>query len=220
MARITWDDSGKKLYTTGIEKGVLYIPTQGAYSKGVAWNGLTSVTESPSGADEQKFYADNIQYASLRGAEDFGGTIECYTYPDEFAACNGEVEIVPGVRGNQQTRKPFGLSYVNNIGNDEDGISHGYEIHLVYGATASPSERQHQTINDSPELDSLSFEFACNPVKTTFSDKPMAHIVIDSTKVDETKLKAFEDILYGAASTETAARLPLPDEVKTLLTAD
>ena len=218
MARITWDDSGKKLYTTGIEKGVLYSPTQGAYSKGVAWNGLTSVTESPSGADEQKFYADNIQYASLRGAEDFGGTIECYTYPDEFAACNGEVEIVPGVRGNQQTRKPFGLSYVNNIGNDEDGISHGYEIHLVYGATASPSERQHQTINDSPELDSLSFEFACNPVKTTFSDKPMAHIVIDSTKVNETKLKAFEDILYGVASNETAARLPLPDEVKTLLT--
>ena len=218
MARITWDDSGKKLYTTGIEKGVLYIPAQGAYSKGVAWNGLTSVTESPSGADEQKFYADNIQYASLRGAEDFGGTIECYTYPDEFAACNGEVEIVPGVRGNQQTRKPFGLSYVNNIGNDEDGISHGYEIHLVYGATASPSERQHQTINDSPELDSLSFEFACNPVKTTFSDKPMAHIVIDSTKVNETKLKAFEDILYGVASNETAARLPLPDEVKTLLT--
>lgn len=219
MARLTWNETGKKLYHTGISKGVLYIPTQGVYSKGVAWNGLTSVTESPSGADEQKFYADNIQYASLRGAEDFGGTIECYTYPDEFAACNGEVEIVPGVRGNQQTRKPFGLSYVNNIGNDEDGISHGYEIHLVYGATASPSERQHQTINDSPELDSLSFEFACNPVKTTFSDKPMAHIVIDSTKVDETKLKAFEDILYGATSTETAARLPLPDEVKTLLTA-
>ena len=218
MARLTWNETGTKLYHTGISQGVLYIPTQGVYSKGVAWNGLTSVTESPSGADEQKFYADNIQYASLRGAEDFGGTIECYTYPDEFAACNGEVEIVPGVRGNQQTRKPFGLSYVNNIGNDEDGISHGYEIHLVYGATASPSERQHQTINDSPELDSLSFEFACNPVKTTFSDKPMAHIVIDSTKVNETKLKAFEDILYGAASTETAARLPLPDEVKTLLT--
>ena len=218
MARLTWNETGTKLYHTGISNGVLYSPTQGVYSKGVAWNGLIAVTESPSGADEQKFYADNIQYASLRGAEDFGGTIECYTYPDEFAACNGEVEIVPGVRGNQQTRKPFGLSYVNNIGNDEDGISHGYEIHLVYGATASPSERQHQTINDSPELDSLSFEFACNPVKTTFSDKPMAHIVIDSTKVNETKLKAFEDILYGAASTETAARLPLPDEVKTLLT--
>lgn len=221
MARLTWNATGTKLYHTGISKGVLYIPTQGVYSKGVAWNGLTSVTESPSGADEQKFYADNIQYASLRGAEDFGGTIECYRFPDEFAACNGEVEIVPGVRGNQQNRTGFGMSYVNTIGNDVDGLSHGYEVHLIYGATASPSEQQHQTINDSPELETFSFEFSCTPVQTSFTDRPLSHIVIDSTKADETKLKAFEDILYGTAGEgpEKAARLPLPDEVKTLLTA-
>ena len=221
MPRLTWDESGKKIYHTGIAQAVLYRPTNGVYSKGVAWNGLTSLTESPSGADEQKFYADNIQYASLRGAEDFGGTIECYTYPDEFAECNGEIEIVAGVRGNQQERKPFGLSYVNKIGNDVDGISHGYELHLVYGATASPSENQHQTINDSPELDTFSFEFTCTPVQTSFSKNPLSHIIINSTTVDDTKLKAFEDILYGTAGDgdEKTARLPLPDEVKSLLTA-
>ena len=222
MARLTWNTTGTKLYHTGISRGVLYIPTKGVYSKGVAWNGLTSVTESPSGADEQKFYADNIQYASLRGAEDFGGTIECYRDPDEFAACKGEVEIVTGVRGNQQNRIGFGMSYINTIGNDVDGLSHGYELHLIYGATASPSEQQHQTINDSPELETFSFEFSCTPVQTSFTDRPLSHIVIDSTKVDETKLKAFEDIIYGTAGdgSEKAARLPLPDEVKTLLTAD
>ena len=221
MARIKWDGTGENLYHTGISHGVLYRPTNGVYSKGVAWNGLTSVTESPSGADEQKFYADNIQYASLRGAENFGGTIECYTYPNEFAECNGEIEIIPGVRGNQQERKPFGMSYINKIGNDVDGLSHGYELHLVYGATASPSEKQHQTINDSPELETFSFEFSCSPIPTTFSEKPLSHIIINSTTIDETKLKAFEDVLSGTAGdgAEKNARLPLPDEVKTLLTA-
>ena len=215
MARITWDGVGEKLFETGTDRGVLYIQDKGAYPKGVAWNGLTSVTESPSGADEQKFYADNILYGSLRGAEDFGGTIECYTYPDSFAECNGELELVPGVKANQQPRKPFGLSYRTELGNDEDGMSYGYEIHLVYNATVSPSELQYQTINDSPEAGTMSFEFACNPVRNTFG-KPMSHMVINSTKVDAEKLKKFEDILYGtdgASDAGTSAKLPLPDEV-------
>lgn len=220
--KLTWDGLGKKIYTLGVSKGVLFIPTNGVYSQGVAWNGLSSITESPSGADEQKFYADNVQYGSIRGAEDFGGTIECYTYPDEFGVCNGEMEIAPGVKGNQQTRKPFGFSYVTNIGNDTDGQDYGYELHLIYNATASPSERQHQTINDSPEGETMSFEFACNPVATKFSPKPMSHITINSTTVDPVKLRSFEDILYGTdavmedgqeVTAATAARLPLPNEV-------
>lgn len=217
MAKLTWDGAGERLYTLGVEKGVLYRITDGVYNQGYAWTGLTSVTESPSGADEQKFYADNMQYGSIRGTEDFGGTIECYYYPDEFGECNGEVEIATGVKGNQQTRKPFGLSYVNKIGNDTDGIDHGYELHLIYGATSSPSEKQHQTINDSPEAETMSFEFACIPVKTSFSEKPMSHIVINSTIADKSKLATLEGILYGSENTE--ARLPLPDEVKTTLAA-
>lgn len=227
--KLTWDGLGKKIYTLGVSKGVLFIPTNGVYSQGVAWNGLSSVTESPSGADEQKFYADNIQYGSIRGAEDFGGTIECYTYPDEFGVCNGEMEIAPGVKGNQQTRKPFGFSYVTNIGNDTDGQDYGYELHLIYNATASPSERQHQTINDSPEGETMSFEFACNPVATKFSPKPMSHITINSTTVDPVKLRSFEDILYGTdavledgqeVTAATAASLPLPDAVYNHFNAD
>jgi len=217
MAKLTWDGAGERLYTLGVEKGVLYRVTNGVYNQGYAWNGLTSVTESPSGADEQKFYADNMQYGSIRGTEDFGGTIECYYYPDEFGECNGEIEIATGVRGNQQTRKPFGLSYVNKIGNDTDGMDHGYELHLIYGATSSPSEKQHQTINDSPEAETMSFEFACIPVKTSFSEKPMSHIVINSTTADKSKLSTLEGILYGSENAE--ARLPLPDEVKTTLAA-
>ena len=202
MARLTWDGTGEKIYSLGVQNGVLYRLNKGVYDKAEAWNGLTSVTESPSGADEQKFYADNILYGSLRGAEDFGGTIECYTYPDSFAECNGELELVPGVKANQQPRKPFGLSYRTELGNDEDGMSYGYEIHLVYNATVSPSELQYQTINDSPEAGTMS--------------KPMSHMVINSTKVDAEKLKKFEDILYGtdgASDAGTTAKLPLPDEV-------
>ena len=219
MSRLIWDAAGEKKYTLGVEKGVLYIPTNGVYSKGVVWNGLSSVTDSPSGADEQKFYADNIQYGSIRGAEDFGGTIECYTYPDEFGVCNGEIEIATGVRGNQQDRKPFGFSYVNNIGNDVQGQSYGYELHLIYNATASPTEKQHQTINDSPSPDTMSFSFACNPTGTKFSPKPLSHIIIDSTKVNADKLASFEDILYGKdATTDPVApavepSLPLPNAV-------
>ena len=173
MSKLIWDAAGEKKYTLGVSKGVLYIPTDGVYSTGVAWNGLSSVTDSPSGADEQKFYADNIQYGSIRGAEDFGGTIECYTYPDEFAECNGEIVIAEGVRGNQQDRKPFGFSYVNNIGNDVQGQSYGYELHLIYNATCSPAEKQHQTINDSTSPDTMSFSYACKPTGTKFSPKPL-----------------------------------------------
>lgn len=219
MSRLIWDAAGEKKYTLGVSKGVLYIPTNGVYSKGVVWNGLSSVKDSPSGADEQKFYADNIQYGSIRGTEDFGGTIECYTYPDEFGVCNGEIEIATGVRGNQQDRKPFGFSYVNNIGNDVNGQSYGYELHLIYNATASPTEKQHQTINNSPSPDTMSFSFACNPTGTKFSPKPLSHIIIDSTKVDADKLASFEDIIYGKdATTDPVAAavepsLPLPNAV-------
>ena len=217
--KISWDNMGERLYTLGVEKGVLYRQSAGAYNRGYAWNGLTSVTESPSGADEQKFYADNLLYGSIRGAEDLGGTIECYTYPDQFGECNGEIEIVQGVKGNQQGRKPFGLSYVNKIGNDEDGMDHGYEIHLIYGATCSPSEKQHQTVNDSPSAETMSFSFACTPVKTSAAPKPMSHITINSTTVDSEKLAKLEAILYGTdADVEhnveaTEPRLPLPDEI-------
>ncbi len=223
--KIDWDGAGEKVFELGVDHGVLYNPTAGVYSTGVAWNGLVNVNESPSGADNNKFYADNIEYGAIRAAETFGGTIECFTYPDEFKPCNGEVVIAPGVTGNQQTRQPFGLSYRTKIGNDTQGIDFGEKIHLVYGATVSPSERQHQTMNESPEAETMSFEFECTPVKTNFSDKPMSHITIDSRTVNETKFAAFKQIIYGTpADTDnnTAAvepRLPLPDEVKTLLTA-
>jgi hypothetical protein len=218
--RLTWDGAGQKIYELGVDRGVLYRPTAGVYSLGVAWMGLVNVTESPSGADNNKFYADNIEYGAIRGAEEFGGSIECYTYPDEFKECNGEMTIVAGVTGNLQTRKPFGLSYRTKIGNDTDGIDYGYKIHLVYGATVSPSEKAHQTINDSPEAETMSFDFETTPVNTGFSDRPLSHITIDSTKVDSEKLKTFEDIIYGKDADETAQTdavapsLPLPDAVK------
>lgn len=219
--RLSWDGAGQKIYELGVDRGVLFRPTAGVYSLGVAWNGLTNVTESPSGADNNKFYADNIEYGAIRAAEEFGGSIECYTYPDEFKECNGEMTIVAGVTGNLQTRKPFGLSYRTKIGNDTEGIDYGYKIHLVYGATVSPSEKAHQTINDSPEAETMSFDFETTPVNTSFSDRPLSHITIDSTTVDSDKLTTFEDIIYGkdadttAGTDAVAPRLPLPDEVKT-----
>lgn len=218
--RLTWDNAGQKIYELGVDRGVLYRPTAGVYSVGYAWNGLTNVTESPSGADNNKFYADNIEYGSIRAVETFGGSIECYTYPDAFKECNGEAELVAGVTGNQQTRKPFGLSYRTKIGNDTDGIDYGYKLHLVYGATISPTEKAHQTMNESPEAETMSFEFETTPVNTKYAEKPLSHIVIDSTKVDSAKLTAFEDIIYGTdADTETSTvatvpMLPLPDAVK------
>lgn len=216
MAKLTWDGVGEKKFFLGNKKGVLYIPTDGKYTKGVAWNGLSSVSESPSGADANDFYADDILYGTIRGAEKMEGSIECYTYPEEFNQCIGKVALATGVYAGQQDKKSFGFSFVNSIGNDVDGIEHGYEIHLVYGATVSPMQRDHQTENDSPEAETLSIDYSCVPVEVA-DMKPTASIVIDSTVVDEAKLKKIEDILYG--TDEAEPRLPLPDEIKTILAA-
>lgn len=216
MAKITWDDTGKRLYETGVDHGVLYpIQSDGNYSKGVAWNGLTGVTESPSGAEATPIYADNIKYLNLQSAEEFGATIEAYTYPDEFAECDGSATLVTGVTAGQQNRKIFGLSYRTVIGNDVDANEHGYKLHLIYGCLASPSEKSYATINDSPEAITFSWEVSTTPVNVN-GYKPTACVVIDSTKADATKLAAFEAILYG--SEEVEPRLPLPDEVVTLMT--
>lgn len=217
MARITWDNTGERLYELGVKKGVLYPydTTQSKYGTGVAWNGLTNITQSPEGAEATDLYADDIKYASLRSAETFGGTIECYTYPDEFAACNGEVSLDEGVTIGQQNRTMFGLSYVTTIGNDVTSEL-GYKIHLVYGCTCSPSETSYASINDSPEASSLSYEFDTTPVNVT-NHKPTSHLVIDSTKVSAAALQAIEDKLYGDASAGTPT-LPQPDEVLTIIT--
>ena len=208
---LTWDDTGKRLYETGVKKGVLYpIQTGGTYTKGVAWNGLIAVTESPSGAEATDLYADDIKYVTLRSAETFGATIEAYTYPDEFAECDGSASVATGVTIGQQARKTFGLSYVTTIGNDVDGDAHGYKIHLIYGLTASPSEKGYQTISDSPEAITFSWEVSAVPVNVT-GYKPTACITIDSTKADPTKLQALEKKLYGDTASE--AQLPMPDEV-------
>lgn len=217
MPRIEWDKIGERLYETGVEKGVFYPQSSaGAYSGGVAWNGLTGVTESPSGAEPTDLWADDIKYLTLRSAEQYGATIEAYTYPDEFAECNGEAEIAEGVVIGQQTRKTFGLSYVTKLGNDTDGMDHGYKIHLIYGCTASPSEKGYSTVNDSPEAITFSWEVSTTPVNVT-GFKPTSQITIDSTKVDAAKLKSLEDILYGGGTGNETARLPLPDEVATLI---
>lgn len=217
MAKLVWDAVGEKTYETGTDRGVLYPQSSGTYPKGVAWNGLTAVTESPSGADESAFYADNIKYGSLRGAEDFGGTIECYTYPDEWLTCDGSAEAVAGVVVGQQKRLPFGLCYRTLVGNDADGIDHGYKLHLIYNATASPSERAYQTVNDSPEAITFSYEFTTTPINITAIEnaKPVACITIDSSTVDKDKLAKLEEALYGTADAE--AYLPLPDDVITML---
>ena len=216
MAKLTWDDTGKRLYETGVKQGVLYpIQTGGVYSKGVAWNGLTAVTESPSGAEATALYADDIKYLSLYSAEEFGATIEAYTYPDEFMECDGSAELAEGVSIGQQSRKTFGLCYRTTIGNDVDGSNHGYKLHLIYGAMASPSEKAYASINDSPEAITFSWEVTTTPVSVT-GMKPTASITIDSTKADPDCLAALEEVLYGGESEE--ARLPLPDEVKTLMT--
>lgn len=219
MAKLVWDKTGDRLYETGVKNGVLYIPTAGVYSKGVAWNGLTAVTESPSGAEATALYADDTKYLSLMSAEEFGATIEAYTYPDEFAACDGSAELADGVMIGQQKRSTFGLCYKTTIGNDTDGNEHGYKLHIIYGALAKPSERAYATINDSPEAITFSWEITTTPVNVTGA-KPTASLVIDSTKADPTKLAALEDILYGKdGDSATEPRLPLPDEIKTLMTA-
>jgi len=213
MSKIVWDKSGERLYETGVSKGVLYPQAEGAYPKGVAWNGLTAVTESPSGAEATALYADNIKYLNLMSAEEFGATVEAYMYPDEFSVCNGEAALAKGVSVGQQTRKPFGMAYQTKIGNDIDNEA-GYKIHLIYGALAAPSEKAYNTVNDSPEAITFSWELTTTPVDVP-GLKPTASLVIDSTKVDATKLAAFEAILYG--SEESEARLPLPAEVAELL---
>ena len=224
MAKIVWDKTGEHFYETGVKNCVLYIPTEGVYSKGVAWNGITAITESPSGAEATALYADDIKYLNLYSVEEFGATIEAYTYPDEFAECDGSAELVAGVKIGQQARKPFGLCYRTTIGNDTDGNDHGYKLHIIYGAMASPSEKSYNTINDSPEAVTFSWELTTTPVNVAGA-KPTASITIDSTKVDEQKLAALEEVLYGKDGTGSdhsgaaEPRLPLPDEIKTIMTA-
>ena len=216
MAKIEWDKTGERLYETGVKNGVLYVQEGGAYPKGVAWNGLTAVTESPSGAEATPLYADDIKYLNLLSAEEFGATIEAYTYPDEFAECDGSASLADGVMIGQQARKTFGLCYRTAIGNDIDGNDHGYKLHIIYGALAAPTEKAYATINDSPEAITFSWEVTTTPVNVTGA-KPTASITIDSTKATPEKLAALEKILYGDAEVE--ARLPLPDEIKRIFTA-
>ena len=215
MAVLTWDQVGDRFYETGVDHGVLYVPTAGVYDSGVAWNGLISVTESPSGAEPSPQYADNIKYLNLLSTEEFGGTIEAYTFPDEFAQCDGTAFPVEGLAVGQQTRTTFGLSYRTKIGNDTDGQDLGYKLHLVYGALAAPSEKAYATVNDSPEAVTFSWEFTTTPVEVT-GLKPTALLTIDSTKVAEADLTALETLLYGSELKEPS--LPLPDAVIALFT--
>lgn len=214
---LVWDAAGERLYETGVKKGVLYVQgDDGKYPKGVAWNGLTGVTESPSGAEANAIYADDMKYLNLYSAEEFGATIEAYTYPDEFAECDGSAELTKGVNIGQQKRKAFGMCYRTVLGNDITGEDYGYKLHIIYGAIASPSEKAYATINDSPEAITFSWEITTTPVNVA-GLKPTASLVIDSTKADPTKLTALETILYGSETVDP--RLPLPDEIKTLMTA-
>lgn len=223
--KLVWDKTGERLYETGVDHGVLYpIQAGGVYSKGVAWNGLSAVSESPSGAEASPIYADNIKYLNLMSAEEFGATIEAYMYPDEFAECDGSVEVVPGMFAGQQSRKTFGLSYRTILGNDVDNNDYGYKLHLIYGALAAPSEKGYSTINDSPEPITLSWEISTTPVaiNTVINGKklkPTACLTFDSTKFDATFMAKLEEILYGTEPTTEGgtdgvdARLPLPDEI-------
>ena len=216
MSKIVWDAIGEHTFETGVRNGVLYLKdAEGAYSNGVAWNGLTSVSESPEGAEPTDLYADDIKYLTLMSAENFKATIEAYTYPVEFEECDGSATIANGVVIGQQSRKPFGLCYRTAIGNDTDGNEHGYKLHIVYGCQASPSEKQYSTINDSPEAITFSWEVNTTPVNVN-GKKPTATLIIDSTKADKAKLTALEAILYGSEQAEP--RLPLPDEIATLMT--
>lgn len=220
--KLVWDAVGARKYETGVDRGVLYPQEQGEYPAGYAWNGLAAVTEKPSGAESTAVYADNMKYLNLISNEDFAATVEAYTYPDEFAPCNGEAQPVAGLRITQQTRKAFGMSYRTLIGNDTEGTDYGYLIHLVYGANAAPSEKNNQTVNESPEATTMSWELSTTPVAITAINpltnkvfKPSAHLIVDSTTLSAEKLTALEAILYGSG--ETAARLPDPDEVIALL---
>ena len=215
MAKLVWDAIGEHFYETGVDHVVLYrLDAQNAYSHGYAWNGVSSISESPSGGDANPIWADNIKYLNLRAAEEYGSTIECYTYPDEFAECNGEGQPTSGIAIGQQTRKTFGLSYRTIVGNDAQGNDLGYKLHLVYGCTASPSEKSYSTVNDSPEAGTFSFEISTVPVAIP-GYKNTAILTIDSTKIDSTHMAALEALLYGGDSTE--ATLPSPETVLTTL---
>lgn len=221
MSKIVWDQIGEHYYETGVRNGVLYIPkttggTTDPYGTGVAWNGLTAVTESPSGAEATALWADDIKYLSLISAEEFAATVEAYTYPDEFAECDGSVTLSDGIKIGQQPRKTFGLCYRTTVGNDTEGEAYGYKLHLIYGCKAAPSERAYATINDSPEAITFSWELSTVPVAVT-NHKPTATLELDSTKLGDAKMKAIEAVLYGSENAEP--RMPLPDEVKTILDA-
>lgn len=225
MSKLVWDKTGERIYETGVKNGVLYIKgPDGAYSNGVAWNGLTAVTESPSGAEPTPLYADDIKYLNLMSTEEFSATIEAYTYPDEFAECDGSVSLIDGVTIGQQTRKQFGMCYKTTVGNDVSGNEYGYKLHMIYGCLAAPSEKAYATINDSPEAITFSWEVSTTPVNVN-NNKPTATLTIDSTKVDKSKLAALEEILYGKDPTTNGGsdgvdpRLPLPDEIATLMKA-
>lgn len=224
MSKLVWDAVGERLYETGTKKGVLYVQENDAYPSGVAWNGLTGFSEEPDGGEANDIYADDIKYLSIRSTENFKGTITAYTYPDEFAECDGTASLMAGVTIGQQPRKPFGFSYVSTLGNDTKFDDYGYKIHLIWGASASPSSKDYKTINDSPEAIEFSWEIDTIPVNVT-GHKPTAHMEIDSTKFNTTELKArldaLEAILYGAdgegSSAGTQAWLPLPDDVLKIL---
>lgn len=214
MSKLVWDQTSERLFETGADRGVVYPMEAGAYPKGAAWNGLIGVTLSPSGAEATPLYANNHKYLNLMSVEELGGTIEAYTYPDEFAACDGSASLAEGVRIGQQKRKTFGFSFRNQLGNDVEGDKYGYKLHLIYGALAAPTEQTNSTINDSPEAKTMSWEFSTTPVEAT-GFEPTSHIEIDSTKVDAEKLAALEAILYGTETEE--ARLPLPNEVAEIM---
>lgn len=218
MAKLVWDQTGERFYETGVKNGVLYPQsTGGTYPKGVAWNGLTAVTQSPSGAEASPLYADDIKYLNLYSTEEFAATVEAYTYPDEFAECDGSAELATGVSIGQQSRKSFGMVYKTVLGNDVDNNKHGYKIHIIYGAMAAPSEKAYATINDSPEAITFSWELSTTPVSVD-GFNPTSYLEIDSTKVEATKLAALEAKLFG--DTDNEATLPLPDEIKALVTAE
>ena len=216
MPKLEWDKSGEKLYETGVKNCALYVFRNNAYDKGIAWNGITGITESPSGAEASPLYADDIKYLNLISNEDFGATLEAYTYPKEFEECDGTAEISKGVSIGQQNRKTFGLVYKTTLGNDVDGNSHGYKIHVIYGCLAAPSEKAYASINDSPEAITFSWELSTTPVEVE-GFKPTSTITIDSTKIEAEKLKKLEDKLYGSETGE--ATLLLPNEIMALLSA-
>lgn len=216
MPRIIWDKTGERKYETGVDRGVLYPQVEGEYPLGVAWNGLTSVNEGAEGGEPTPLYADNIKYLNLMSVEEFTATIEAYTYPDEFEKCDGSAEIAPGVNIGQQDRSVFGFSYRTMLGNDLEGTDHGYKIHLVYGALASPSEKGYETINDTPDAITFSWEVTTTPVAIA-GFKPSASLTIDTTRVDASKIEAIEAILYGSET--DSPRLPMPDEILSIIEA-